>query len=128
MNLIKAITMEAKSAPLTPIEQSLLERWTRPIVHPFEDLARAFRYHLRQKKGLTGLSQTEWENLTDAEAIKSVVENRPLPLVGELLKKASAFERGEFYSIISGKDKEVHKAAREARAATKKAKKATKKV
>jgi len=121
-----AITLEEKAVRLTPEEEAQLERVKAAIDHPFEDLALCHRHHLRQQRGLTALSQTQWETLTRADVVKSVVINQPLPVVGELLKKASPFERDEFYKVVLASDKKIHKAASEARTAAKKTKKVKK--
>lgn len=121
-----AMDLEGKNVRLTPDEEAQLARVKTAIQHPFEDLALCHRHHLRQQKGLTALSQTQWETLIRSDVVKSVVTNQPLPIVGELLQKASPFEREEFYKIVLADDKKIHKAASVARTAAKKTKKVKK--
>lgn len=85
---------------------------TKPV--KYEAFRKAHAEHIRKKNGETGLTQSEWESVSDHEVRRLIAISDPATKewVGELMKKATPYERNSFNQLVAQTDAELQHAAR----------------
>lgn len=111
MSMIQAINLEHSgnrgSIQLTQAQKD----WIQTVLYApapklfADDLALSHRYARRKAGGPTKLTQEEWEALTKAPMLNSVIFVTPDPSIGPLLKKATQYERSQFYKQVTERQK-----------------------
>lgn len=120
MNLIKMINGEAAGHLKTQAEVLAAERVavdkTKTI--KFEQFKKAHLEHIRQQNGQTGLSQAEWESVTCSDVLRMIAisDEKTKQWVGDVMKKATPYERNSFNILVAQCDEQLQKAASRHRA------------
>lgn len=118
--MIKMINGEAKKKK-TQVEILAAERVavdkTKPV--KYEAFKRAHAEHIRKESGETGLSQDEWESVSCYDVLRMIAisDEKTKVWVGDIMKKATPYERNSFNVLVAQVDENLQKAARAWRAA-----------